>query len=465
MNGYEAMRRFETKAAKMLPGQNLTGLQRILAFEFADAKASPQAMMENIEKFELMIEQHEAASSTLIDDEVKMAVMMHGISEELKAAVYSNPVAFDTYDKVRDTLVNLIIGRKLYTGSEQGNDALQTPMEVDALKGGKGKGKYKGKDDGKHSKGKDKNFSQRMYHTDAKPRFEGTCNHCGKIGHKKDDCWHNKKDDKGKDQKGKGKSKQDQKGKGTGSDVECWKCGKKRNMAQNCWSKPKQVAEVSEEQTPKKTEALEIEDDQWLMALDDETVDEVSAIWSTAYYTPKSGMQREILIDSGSEVTVCPSSFAQSVGTWPVDAKMNLKAIDGSSIAHLGVREVPLELQASDGLQKASMKFQVASVVRPVASVGELLNKGFEVHFVGSQGWMAKNGRTVEFTRRGNRFMLPVTLKEDLHFGPQAGGARFGPEAGSTKLCPWTRISRARWTWRRTWRSQSKPSPSKSSSA
>ncbi len=70
---------------------------------------------------------------------------------------------------------------------------------------------------------------------------------------------------------------------------------------------------------------------------------------------------------------------------------MNLRAVDGSSIA------CSFELQDSDGLQKAMMKFQVAGVVRPVASVSELLSKGFEVHFVGGQGWMAKNGRMLEF--------------------------------------------------------------------
>ncbi len=98
LDGYEALHRSEIKAAKMLPGQNWAGLQRTLAFELADATANPQAMMQTIEKFELMIEQHEAESSTLMDDEVKTAVMLRGIPEKLKAAVYSNPAAFDTYD-------------------------------------------------------------------------------------------------------------------------------------------------------------------------------------------------------------------------------------------------------------------------------------------------------------------------------------------------------------------------------
>ena len=59
------------------------------------------------------------------------------------------------------------------------------------------------------------------------------------------------------------------------------------------------------------------------------------------------------------------------------------------------------------------MTFQVAGVVRPVASLGELNDKGFDMHFVGGQGWTEKNGKTVEFVRRGNRFMLPVSLCTD----------------------------------------------------
>ncbi len=52
-------------------------------------------------------------------------------------------------------------------------------------------------------------------------------------------------------------------------------------------------------------------------------------------------------------------------------------------------------------------------MVRPVASLCELADKDFDVHIVGGQGWMEKSGKTVEFARRGNRFMLPVTLRTD----------------------------------------------------
>ena len=46
-----------------------------------------------------MVEEHESISAMTNDDEVKMAVIMRGISEELKAAVYSSPGSFDTYER------------------------------------------------------------------------------------------------------------------------------------------------------------------------------------------------------------------------------------------------------------------------------------------------------------------------------------------------------------------------------
>jgi hypothetical protein len=140
-NGYEAVRRYEAGANKMLPGQN-----RSLAFEVADAKANPWVMMEKIEEFEHTMEQHDATIAMALDDEVKMAVIMRGIPEGLKAEVYSNPMSLDTYEKVRSRLVSLIIGRKLHTRDPSASE--HASMEVDALKGWKSKGKSKGKDDG-----------------------------------------------------------------------------------------------------------------------------------------------------------------------------------------------------------------------------------------------------------------------------------------------------------------------------
>ena len=167
---------------------------------------------------------------------------------------------------------------------------------------------------------------------------------------------------------------------------------------------------MSEEQKP--VEAIEYEDDDWLMALDAEECDDGDLCEVCAVnYEQRDDTQAEILIDSGSEVTVCPKKFADKLGTNQADARLKLRAVDGSNIEHHGQRRVPFELETSEGTQNASMMFQVAGVVRPVASVGELCDKSFDVHFVGGEGWMSKDGKTVGFRRRGNRFMLPITMK------------------------------------------------------
>ncbi len=102
----------------------------------------------------------------------------------------------------------------------QGDDCTAQPMDV----GDVFKGKSRGKDNGK-----DNNFIQMIYRVQAKLCFEDTCNICGKVGHKKDECWF-------KDSKGSGKND----GKGTGKKggkstmeflrtrSQCGRCGHKK---------------------------------------------------------------------------------------------------------------------------------------------------------------------------------------------------------------------------------------------
>ena len=60
------------------------------------------------------------------------------------------------------------------------------------------------------------------------------------------DCWFNKSVEKANGEKGKRKGKTDSKGKG--HEVEWYKCGKKGHYAKDCWSKPKQVAELGKDE-------------------------------------------------------------------------------------------------------------------------------------------------------------------------------------------------------------------------
>ncbi len=65
----------------------------------------------------------------------------------------------------------------------------------------------------------------------------------------------------------------------------------------------------------KSIEALEVEENyDWLMALDAESCDDLCEVCAVTNYE-HDDTQAEILIDSGSEVTVCPKKAADELGT------------------------------------------------------------------------------------------------------------------------------------------------------
>ncbi len=55
-------------------------------------------------------------------------------------------------------------------------------------------------------------------------------------------------------------------------------------------------------------------------------------------YEQRDDTQAEILIDSGSELTMSPKKFADKLGTSQADARLKLRAVDGTSIEHHGQR-------------------------------------------------------------------------------------------------------------------------------
>ncbi len=76
------------------------------------------------------------------------------------------------------------------------------------------------------------------------------------------------------------------------------------------------------------------------MALDAEKCDDLCEVRAVTNYE-HDDTQAEILIDSGSEVTVCPKKFANELGTKQADARLKLRAVVGTSIEHHGERRVP----------------------------------------------------------------------------------------------------------------------------
>ncbi len=110
-------------------------------------------------------------------------------------------------------------------------------------------------------------------------------------------------------------------------------------VAQSFWGEPRQGAEVTEEKPEKRVEALKINDNPWIAALGNLEESEACAVCLTAYYAELQ--PQEILIVSGSGVTLRPSGFAPTVCAKVAETIVNLKSADGARIAHRGVRDVP----------------------------------------------------------------------------------------------------------------------------
>ncbi len=72
-------------------GRDPSSLQRILQFDFAEP-----SILEQLEKFEHMIELHDEQNNTLREDELKLAGLLHAILDELRVSVYSTPSNVNT---------------------------------------------------------------------------------------------------------------------------------------------------------------------------------------------------------------------------------------------------------------------------------------------------------------------------------------------------------------------------------
>ncbi len=65
---------------------------------------------------------------------------------------------------------------------------------------------------------------------------------------------------------------------------------------------------MTEEKPEKRIDALEIDDDQWMMSLDNSEESEVGAVWSTAYYTER----RQFAAKSDGAGQSVPAALAAS---------------------------------------------------------------------------------------------------------------------------------------------------------
>ena len=198
-NGFEAWRQMVAENAPKTAGRRFAMLQGVLQPGMSD---NPAKFEETWKSWEHQVDIYENLSSTKLDDDVKISVVLRECPQKLRDHQLVNSQQFESnYNKLRAIIQAFLNTNKTWIV----NDFRETvPMDVDYIGKSKSKGKSKGKS-GSNSKGKSK-------------------------GKNKD--------------RNQGKSKSNSNGKGKGkpdNDKECYVYGKRSHLAGDLvTSKPRQ---------------------------------------------------------------------------------------------------------------------------------------------------------------------------------------------------------------------------------
>ena len=214
-NGFETWRRLSQRFSLPDATRHVSLLTKILEWKF-----NTQTFEQDFNAWETVKAKYEQQTGTPIPDSVLVATLMNKTSGALQQHLRLNAATINTYEQMRNTLVQYFRSRHILTSSDSG----LAPMDVGALKG---KGYFKGK-----SKGKGKGFGHWNFMKGKGGKSKGK----GKG-----------KDFKGN--KGKGIGKTSHKGKGKG--VVCFTCWKPGHTSRECaLNRVNAVEETSWTDTP-----------------------------------------------------------------------------------------------------------------------------------------------------------------------------------------------------------------------
>ena len=213
-NGFEAWRLKAADNAPKTAGRRFAMLQAVLQPGMSD---NPAKFEETWKSWEHQMDIYENLSSTKLDDDVKISVVLRERPQKLRDHLLVNSQQFESnHNKLKAIIQAYLNTNKTWIV----NDFRETvPMDVDYIGKSKGKGK---------SKSKSKSKNEGKSGSNSKGKSKG----------------------KSKDRnQGKGKGKINSKGKGKGkpsNDKECYVCGKKGHLARDCWSRANHDKMVNE---------------------------------------------------------------------------------------------------------------------------------------------------------------------------------------------------------------------------
>ena len=409
-NGWEAWSKL---AARYDPRTPALALRAMMACMKPRRVKDVREIQGAIEEWEGAVRRLNAEHRIPLDDSMRVALLTSMLPPDFQDCVFQWTDQDQGYETLKDNIVALAMNRTSLTRVR--------PMEVDRIAAAT-EGGSSAVDESEEDEG------------ELCVDYVGeACHRCGGWGHYARECATQAGKGKGKQggKHGKGKDgKPSHSGKGpgtkgnffsnvgTGSTLSsvgpsasrvqaafmgvCWTCGRKGHRSSDCTSGSAAIRAVEEGEVEEQT---------------------IGGVWTISQVNAgakKVQLEGEVTIDSAAEESVCPKDWAQMFPTQTPRSWLKFANASGGRMAHYGTKRVLLD----NGGEVLAMTFEASDVRKPLAAVWRIAEKGNRVQFGPSEGdnfiENVSTGKRIAMVRKGGSYVVPASFVADSSFQGQA---------------------------------------------